>query len=820
MIKEKGYLSKEEHDTLVNSYEEGILAPTVKEKLVINPKVAYEISHQMLLGSIPFDEIKKLKTTYGELTKPSKIDPVGNLLWDYLYFVDSDIYKPAATRFEKSRRAVKNTGLQPSYCDYPKGTKAYKKYWAEEFQRITKGYEPMVDGKKCGLRISGEYYFYLNYCLINQILELPNGKTINIETFPQFLTMDYYFYRELEARENPHMFGQTNEFKKSIVLSKSRRKGFSFKCASGCVWIAAFNNNAKVGIASAPSSQKTDGVTAARKCIPIIDHLSKFTPFGRKNVGNVKRNGGWKNETLNDTDKKVVITLGLFNTVTGEKAGRQSTIFTMSLSKDDAASGEGLYRLYFEEAGKTSNIQNAWVFARESMKAGSLYRGIAVIFGTGGSMVTESGKDGNSKGFSILFNNPVENDLAAYDNIYEYNEVNTKCGFFVCDMWSNFGAKVMLGGNTYKAIDSQGNACFWAAELALNKERFVKKGADQAKYDKFLTQRCKTPQEAFYITNSTVFNVGNLIARKTAIEMSPGGFEKFYIKGELLQDKSGNVSFMPDLMDKLRAIEDVDSVGNKEGCLKVYEQPRLINNTIPDDAYLISVDPIGQNASGKSLTAIIVMKTPLYAQYVGYPEVVAIYVGRRKFNPMGYVHELLINLSKFYNAKITYENDRDGGILQYFTTKHELHRLLPKPSLVMNKYLPNSKTLLREFGHSMASVHHKAMGEVLLNEWLDYRHPRITGLDEKNNVVVNDGPRNVDLLKDNLILSQLISYNRAGNFDVVMALIGAVIQLNERYNPEYNVYKNDNSSVMKEVYGWVKSIYPTRRMGRRHKKYS
>ena len=34
----------------------------------------------------------------------------------------------------------------------------------------------------------------------------------------------------------------------------------------------------------------------------------------------------------------------------------------MSLSKDDAASGEGLNRLYFEEAGKVANLDKAWIF--------------------------------------------------------------------------------------------------------------------------------------------------------------------------------------------------------------------------------------------------------------------------------------------------------------------------------------------------------------------------------------------------------------------------------------------------------------------------
>ena len=101
-------------------------------------------------------------------------------------------------------------------------------------------------------------------------------------------------------------------------------------------------------------------------------------------------------------------TFGLLNTRTGERAGRQSEIATASLfNKPDAASGEGLTRLYIEEAGKISNLGDAWTFSKESMRVGTVYRaGIAIIFGTGGSMITDSGKRGSSHDFSNIHDRP------------------------------------------------------------------------------------------------------------------------------------------------------------------------------------------------------------------------------------------------------------------------------------------------------------------------------------------------------------------------------------------------------------------------------
>jgi hypothetical protein len=794
------YKSLSEEEALQKAYEKGTLSPTPKEGLIINPKVAYHITEKDIVKSIPTKWVKENANIYGELSRLAFTDPVENLNWDFLYFKNTDVFRPAAIAFEKSERNVIGTNLQPTYTEHIKGTKSYMEFWDEEFKRINYGYEPIVDGKPCGVRISGEYYFYLNYTKMKKIERDKNGKEIDIYTFPSFLTMDYYYFKELEARENPEKFGLERDYKRSLVLAKSRRKGFSYKAAAGAVWITAFNDDARVGIASeANSNDATDAVKCARKCIPIIDHLTNFTPFGRKNPGNPKFNGGWKHENMKDTDKYFTFTFGLVNTKTKERRGRGSTIFTMSMSKDDAASGEGLNRLYFEEAGKISNLSNAWSFSRESLKAGSFYRGIAIIFGTGGEMTTASGKDGSSKPFSAMFYNPVAAEVASFKNIYEYKEQKKKdnvCGYFVSDMWSNFGAYIKIGGKNYNAIDRQGNAYFWVAELALNKARAEKEppNGTQKAYNKYLTQRCKTPSEAFLITTGSYFNTADIIALRNSIKMSPGGFDKFRRKGDLVEKADGSVEFKIDIDGNYEPVISMDyDNSNRDGCLLVYEFPKVLYGEIPEDAYIITVDPIGKNNSGgSSLNAVIVLKTPKYAQYFGHERIVATYFGRKDVRPLDYLHNLLYKLSKFYNAKITFENDQDGGILNYFVKKNALMRLLPSPRMVTKRHLPNSKTLLREFGHSMASPRHKTFGENYVNEWLDYRHPSRQAVDETGEVVRIEGKRNLDMLEDEFLIEQLIHYDREGNYDAVDALMGGIIQFEERFAEEdFNYLDSD-----------------------------
>jgi len=54
-------------------------------------------------------------------------------------------------------------------------------------------------------------------------------------TFPDFLSMDYYYFKELDSRERPAVYGLDSSHRKHMIVAKSRRKGFSFKAAAGAV---------------------------------------------------------------------------------------------------------------------------------------------------------------------------------------------------------------------------------------------------------------------------------------------------------------------------------------------------------------------------------------------------------------------------------------------------------------------------------------------------------------------------------------------------------------------------------------------------------
>lgn len=783
------YKDSKEIEELQRLYDEGKLPPSRKEGIVVNPKVAIEITDEDIVKSIPLEYLEKNQHKYGKINRFSKITPVANLIWDYFYFRDISVFRPAAIAYEQSLQRRSGTRLRAAYTHHPAGSTAWKKFWQEEGRRIIKGYEPIVDGKPCGIRIPGELYFYLNYGRVKKVELDDKGKVVKDEVgFPDFLAMDFYYMKELEARENPDIYGLPPEFKKSLTVVKSRRMGFSYKASVGSVWQTAFDRNNLVIIASGTGD---DGATCFLKSMELIDFLSEYTPFGVEEIGEAKHNGGWIHAKRTVKKSEGKFDFRITSTRTPDSAGRKSTIKTVSLHHEaDAISGEGLGRLYFEESGKNENLEPAWTFAEPAMKVGQLYRkGIAVVFGTGGEMVSNSGKAGSSVGLSNMFYKPSSYSMASYKNIYDYGETDAECGLFFGVMWFYNAPPIEINGKMYKNIDSCGNPFFWVTEVIVNVERETKKanGSKNSDYDRFLTQYCKTPSEAFLITKGSRFQVEDLVARKIAIETSKNGYDTFRMPGELVEidDKVDFIpkpNLQPITMATLRNYE-------REGCLLRYVAPKQRLNKkekrweTPDDAYIISVDPIGINTSGgDSLIAIIVYNTGKYPE-MGEEGIVATYYGRPRISPMEYMNRLLLKLSKYYNARISFENDRGGdAIMTYFLQNKALNRLLPMPKFVMSANIKSSRTMLRAYGHSMASEKHKDIGEKYIYEWLDKRnHESILYDTETGEQVKTPSVRNLDRLRDEILLNQLIQYDRSGNYDAVSAFMGIMIQMQELY---------------------------------------
>lgn len=701
-------------------------------------------------SSIPLETIEKYPELYGPVTQASTLNPVRNTTQQLLFFNNSEYFRPTAIAFEKSKEEVKGTDLDACYTSALEGTKAYKDFWEQERLRCLQGYEPIIDGQPCGVRITGEHYFYLNYCMIGKAVKNEiTGEDTEELGFPRFTSMDYYFYHELEMAENP----PEGKMKENLIIAKARRKGFSYKNAAGAVWKYSFFKNSRIVIAAELGIKAKQTFDMA---LNMIDFLNQYTEF----------RSPWTHRKTGEN--KCFIRSGVEVEKNGRKytKGKKSVIETISFhNKPDAAAGIGATRILIEEAGLITDLKRAWKFTEPLLRSGKIRKGIALAWGTGGQM------DGSTQDFAEMMTDPESHSFKAYDNIYEEHDSRGKSGWFVDDMWFREGAWVEVNGVRYEAVDKNGNARKWVAEIDLNHERSKLAGKDKDTYNVALSQYCKTLSEAFLVTTGNIFPVAELSSRLSILK-TPDGARLSGAKGELVE-KNGVVYFKPDIEGKLEALDRYPTPKSKkslEGCVVQFEAPQELNGTVPDGAYIISVDPIGiDSAGGESLVAITCLKTKKYAHLIGHDEIVMNYVGRPKIDPLDTTNWILLKMAKYYNAKVSHENDRNGAFIRnFFIQQKEYLRLCRPPSDIIEKYVPNSSTALRKTGHSMGSVRLKEVGEIYLKRWLlESRglNP-VTGLEE----------RNVDKLCDRGLIEELLSYRRDGNFDRCLALMGAVLQ--------------------------------------------
>ena len=293
----------------------------------------------------------------------------------------------------------------------------------------------------------------------------------------------------------------------------------------------------------------------------------------------------------------------------------------------------------------------------------------------------------------------------------------------------------------------------------------------------------------FSVVEGNIFPTIELHARLARLRANKE-FDLLGTNGTLVEEK-GVVSFKADMENKLEPINEYPvkpKRKDREGCIIQFESPREINGKVPDGAYIISIDTIRQDGDGgQSLIAIYVLKTKKHAFEIGHDEIVMSYVGRPKYNPIDTSNFILYKMGKYYNAKITHENDAAGkSVRDFFVKNKAFHMLMKPPSNIVDKHISNSKTNQRKSGHSMGSIELVEIGELYTNQWLMEKrgiNPH-TGLEE----------RNLDLLADKGLLEELIAYNRDRNTDRVSALMGAIIQSKNVFN-EYAKKEKESNKV-------------------------
>ena len=645
------------------------------------------------------------------------------------------------------KRFKDSQGLSPAasyymehgyYTNALPGTKPYYDYWDEQKHRCLYGFEHN------GTRVTGNHYFYLNFCPIDRSIdeELPDGTVIakRERTFPSFYDGDWKYFTSLETCR------KTN---KHLTVLKARRKGYSYKAAAMLARNYFLVRNSK------------NYVFAGEKEYLIGDGLlSKAWDI----LSFVDDNTAWTQPRLRD--REMHKQSGYKKNVNGAlvEMGMKSQIIGVSLKDNpDKVRGKAGELIFFEEAGKLPGLLKAWEVAMPTMRQGSKTLGTMVAFGTGGT------EGADFEGMEELFYNPEAYDCLSYENIWDEGAKGTQCGHFV-PIYEN------LDG----FIDKDGNSMVEDAIEFETGNRQKKKGTNDPKaYDQYIAEHPNNPSEATLQVSSNLFDIGSLQAHYNNVKVNK--LHSVGTAGKLLYGKGNKIKFEldGDLRPILRYPHRKED--DLKGAVMVYQAPyRNALGQVPHNLYYICHDPYGQDQSsdGSSLGAAYVMKR---ANNISQPDdmIVASYIGRP--HSQDEYNRNLFMLADYYNAKIGFENDR-GNVIGYARQHRKFHRLQEEFEMLDKKELASSK-VNRNYGMHMTTPR-KLQGEIYIRDWLNTKRSK----KEDGSYILN-----LHTIYDLALLQELIKFNQKGNFDRVMALMVGMFHARELYNTEVKEILEDNA---------------------------
>lgn len=645
-----------------------------------------------------------------------------------------------SNKFRQACIQFQNTG---SYCSYPSGTSEYYQFWDEEMNRCINGYTT-DDGDY----ITGYNYFYINYCPIQRIVhtvkKLPDGTTKVIKTrslqFPDFYDYDYYFFLAMAEAE---------EKGKHMCVLKSRRKGYSYKnAAMACRNYYLIPNSKTYIYASNKQYLTEDGILT--KVGDYMDFIDKNTAWGKKRSVNTamrKRAGFFtKDEFGNEIEM-----------------GYKSEIIGVSLKDNpDATRGKAGKLIIFEEAGSFPELGAAWQIARPSVEQDGLAFGTMVAFGTGGD-------PGSSfEALRDMFYNPDGYNCLSFENIWDSAVSNTKCGFFI-PQYTNLDIRDEDGKRIYMDDDGNTNVKLSLQYILDERKIVIQNATSPVAVDRYVAERCITPQEACLEFNGNIFPKKELQEQLGLIRTNKA-LQNHKQVGDLIFDQSGQLKWIPKKLGDITKYP-LGKDDDPKGSIVIWEHPV---KDAPLGLYIIGVDPYDHDQSGtNSLGSSIVYKR--FQSFESYYDIiVAEYTGRPATAEEYY--ENLRKLAIYYNGRIMYENERKG-LFPYFTAKHCDYLLADQPDII-NDIVGNSKVQRKKGCHMNKQI--KQWGEGIIKDWLNEEYA--------------PGKKNLTRILSEPLLEELISYNDTGNFDRVMALMQVMIYKEQLYNVVVKQKEKENKA--------------------------
>jgi hypothetical protein len=338
-----------------------------------------------------------------------------------------------------------------TYSKLRKGSIEYIHWWKEQIRRCKEGYKP-----NGGTRVTGPYYFYLNFCKIEGYSAKTNRKGM---IPPKYRDQDHEYYDEIELAEKEG---------RGIIVLKARRKGFSYMNANMLLHDWTFFRNSESGIGAQQAHYVED---FRRKLLLTYNSLPSEL----------------RNKTLHANED--ILVSGYKEKVDGVwvEKGQTSKLHFRTMDKPDAFRGTSLKYMVFEESGEFKKLKKAYFANEECFREGKVQFGIPIIGGTSNQLGNES-----------------EDYMEMY---YDADKYNLKALFIPANKvyYPFFDERTGVS-------DTEG-----AKEDIMKRRADKKQAKDKSLYYAFLQEMPLEPADAFMSTGATPFDIDKINKQKADI---------------------------------------------------------------------------------------------------------------------------------------------------------------------------------------------------------------------------------------------------------------------------------------------------------------
>ena len=655
---------------------------------------------------------------------------------------DTDYFRPIAIHYQQYGCITK---LRPN----PNPNSEYGKWIREETKRCYLGYIRPSDGAW----VTGDMYFFLNYCPIVKVKRLQGKQGIRVVDFPDFLEGQWLKFMYIDQARKNAKHG-------SELASRGKGKSYSMASILAKRFILGeydpIENKVTERVESFVASYlknylNEDGIL--NKFESYIDFCAEHTEFPRKRLISSINNMHWQ--------------MGYKENGSDAKKGSLNEVIGVSV-KDSAGKLRGKRGAFIglEEFGSFPNLVELYGTLRPSMEDGDIVFGMIYCQGTAGD------KDSDFSAAQKIMYSPKAFNMQPIENVYD------KVGQGKRDFIYFYPAYVNRNGCYNK--DGISDVPKAILEVLINRYNVKYNTTDSNLITKTIAEHPIVPQEAIMRTQGNMFPVQQLNERINQIDYNPNEFDDVYI-GNLILTKTGTVKFTPSTDTPIREYPIKDN--KDKGAIEIFEMPQKDSNgNVFPERYIIGHDPVDDDvANTASLTSTFVLDLLT-------DRIVAEYTGRQEYADDNF--EIVRRLCIFYNAKCMYEQNKKG-IFAYFNKMNSIQWLADTPV-----YLKDQQ-IIKEIGYGNkakgvnATAAVNAFADRLTREWLIKPIVVDKVVDgEQTEVTIP----NLMFVRNRAFLQELVSYNPHGNFDRIRAFGMAMIYRQEKII----LYQGDMSKTVDE----------------------